>query len=249
MNKGTNDSTSWEVLIPGSFFVASAICYVDPSLAPSLLFALLAFGTVFISPMVAFFTKPATEGLTGTVTDAINTITDDRYSEQREKFFDAIALLISKSIQSNALKAAITESLMDEDLQDATLNTVQMALIKASENEDFRKSSLNIVRLAFVQALNDEEFVRDLMSSIVGALVQASKEEELTTSILDVVTCAVSQALADEKFVNEIRGAVKDTLQDGDIYKAGAKGMISAAFGGATEFQKSFMRKDQNQLA
>lgn len=240
---------SWEIIIPASFFIASAICYADPLLAPFLLFALLAFATVFISPVIAYFTKPATEGLAGTITDAINIITNDRYTERRDKFFDALAVLISKSIQSAALKAVLKESLvtslMDEDLQDAILNTIQNALVKASENEDMRSAALNIIRQAFIQALNDEEFVRDLMSSIVGALVQASKEEELTTSILDVVTRAVSQALADENFTNEIRGAVKDTLQDGDIYKAGAKGMISAAFGGATEFQKSFMKKDQ----
>ena len=109
---------------------------------------------------------------------------------------------------------------MDDELQDAMLNTFQTALIKASENEGLRKTTIHVVKLAFVQALNDEEFVRDLMSSIVGALVQASKEEELTTAILDVVTRAVSQALADEDFTKEIRGAVKDTLQDGDIYKS-----------------------------
>jgi membrane carboxypeptidase/penicillin-binding protein len=187
------------------------------------------------------------------MTDAINTITDDRYSENREKLFDSIAALISKSMGSTALKTALKESLvaslMDEDLQDATLNTLQNALIKASENEGLRRTIIHVVKLAFVQALNDEDFVRDLMKSIVGALVQASKEEELTTAILDVVTRAVSQALADENFTNELRGAVKDTLKDGDIYKAGAKGMISAAFGFAwgSELQKG-TKKDQKQL-
>ncbi|KAL3789978.1 hypothetical protein ACHAWO_002032 [Cyclotella atomus] len=259
--KGTiNDNAPWEILIPSSFFAASAICYMEPKLAPSLLFALLAFATVFISPMIAFLTKPAAEGFTITMTDAINTITNDTYSEQRDQIFNAIASLLSQSFQSTALKAALKESLVssltDEDLQDATLNTLQNALIKASENEGMRSAALNIIRQAFIQALNDEEFVRDLMSSIVGALVQASKEEELTCAILDVVTRAVSQALADEKFTREIRGAVKDTLQDGDIYKSGVKGIFSAAFGGvggggavnsAGDVQKSLMKKyDQN---
>ena len=90
---------------------------------------------------------------------------------------------------------------------------------------------LKVIKKSFTGALSDEEFVRDLMSAIVGAVVQASKEEELTQSILDVVTQAVSQALADENFVSEIRGAVKDTLQDGELYKAGARGVVSAAFG------------------
>jgi hypothetical protein len=62
-------------------------------------------------------------------------------------------------------------------------------------------------------------------------MVQASREEELTQSFLDVVTTAVTKALADEKFVTELRGAITSTLQDGEIYKAGARGMVSAAFG------------------
>ena len=244
-----SDSTPWETIIPAAFFLASALCYVNPSLAPSLAFALLAFVTIFVSPVVTYFTKPATEGLMGTVTDAINAITDDQYSEKRNEFFDAFAALISKSVQSTALKAALMESLvtslMNDDLHDAVLQTLQSALIKASENEGLRSTGLNIVKQAFVGALNDEDFVRDLMSSIVSALVQASKEEELTSSLLDVVTRAVSQALAEENFTAEIRGAVKDTLRDGDLYKAGAKGIVAAAFGGATEFHKSLTRKDQ----
>jgi len=230
-----NETSQWDVIIPASLFAASAVCLVDPSLAPSIMFALLALATVFVSPVVTYFTKPATAGLTDTITDAINTITDDRYSTQREKLFYAIADLISISVQSEALKKALKESLvsslMDDDLHDATLNTLQTALLKASENEGFRSTALDVVRSAFTGALNDEDFVRDLMESIVGAMVQASKEEELTQSMLDVVTRAVSQALADEKFVSELRGAVKDTLQDGGIYKAGAKGIMSAAFG------------------
>lgn len=31
--------------------------------------------------------------------------------------------------------------------------------------------------------------------------------------------------------MTELRGALKETLGDGDIYKAGAKGIVSAAFG------------------
>lgn len=252
MKGAIDENAPWEIIIPSSFFAASAVCYAQPTLAPSLLFGLLAFAAVFVSPMVRFFTRPVTEGFTCALTDAINTITDDRYSDQREKFFDAIASFISKSFQSTALKAALKESLVasltDEDLQNAMLNTLETALIKASENEGMRSAALSIIRQAFIQALNDEEFVRDLMSSIVGALVKASKEEELTSAILDVVTRAVSQALADENFTKEIRGAVKDCLRDGDIYKSGVKGMLSAAFGGAAEVPRSLTKKDSNQL-
>ncbi|KAL7541041.1 hypothetical protein ACHAXR_010580 [Thalassiosira sp. AJA248-18] len=215
-------------------------------MAPSIVFGLLAFATVFISPVMQYFTKPATESMTCTITDALTVITDEKNSEQREKLFFALADLISKTVSSkalrNALKESLVSSLMDDDLHDATLNTLQTALIKSSENEGFRSTALDVVKRAFTGALSDEDFVRDLMASIVGAMVQASKEEELTQSILDVVTKAVSQALADEQFVAELRGAIKDTLQDGDIYKAGARGMVSAAFGHATEIQKSFRK-------
>ena len=155
-----------------------------------------------------------------------------------DKLFNAIADLISKSVKSSALTATLKESfvasLMDDDLHEATLNTLQRSLVKASENERLRMTVLEVTKKAFVGALNDDDFVRDLMASIVSALVQASKEEELTSSLLEVMTTAVSQALADEAFVQEIRGAVKSTLQDGDLYKAGARGMFAAAFGQGT---------------
>lgn len=213
-NSSPTTAISWDVIIPSSLFAASAICYIDPTMAPSIIFALLAFATLFISPVMQYFTKPATQSLTYTLTDALNTITDEGHSEQREKLFFAIADLISKSLQSTALTSALKES-----------------LVSSLMDEDVRSTAQNVVKQSFVGALNDEDFVHDFMTSIVGAIVQASKEEELTQSVLDVVTRAVSQALADESFVKEIRGAVKDTLQDGDIYKAGAKGIVSAGLG------------------
>lgn len=239
-----NEFKQWDIVIPATFFVASAICWVDPTMAPSIIFALLGFATVFVSPVMTYFTKPVTEGLTMQLTDALNTITDEEHSEQREKLFYAVADLISKSVQStalmNAMKASLVSSLMDDELHEAALTTLQTALVKASQNESFRSTALDVAKQAFTGALSDEDFVRDLMSGIVGAMVQASQEEELTQNFLDVVTRAVSQALADEHFVNELRGAIKDTLQDGGIYTAGAKGMVSAAFGHANDLQKSF---------
>jgi len=242
-NAYNNEAAQWDIIIPSSLFLASAICWLDPSIAPSIIFAILGFSSVYITPVMQYFTKPATQSLTTTLTDALNTIADEKHSEQREKLFSAVSDLLVVTLQSETLtttlKQSLLASLMDDDLHEATLNTLQTALIKASENEGFRTTALFVVKDAFVGALNDEEFVRDLMSSLVGAIVQASKEEELTQSILDVVTRAVSQALADESFVSEIRGAVKDTLSDGDIYKAGAKGMLSAGLGWGHEIKKS----------
>mmetsp|Transcript_46451 Transcript_46451/g.97616 ORF Transcript_46451/g.97616 Transcript_46451/m.97616 type:complete len:271 (+) Transcript_46451:108-920(+) len=241
-----NETTPWDVIIPASFFAASAVCWVDPSMAPSIVFALLAFATIFVSPVMAYYTKPVTVGFTDTLTDALNTITDDSNSEQRDKLFFALADLISKTVESDALRntirVSLISSLMDEELHGAVLNIIQTALVTASEDEAFRSTALDVVNRAFTGALNDEVFVRDLMSGVVGAMVQASKEEELTQSILDVVTRAVSQALADERFVAELRGAVKDTLSDGTLYKAGARGMVSAVFGQANDMKKSLQK-------
>jgi hypothetical protein len=240
-----NHQPSWDVLIPGSLFFSSALCYNHPQMAPSIGFAMLGLATIFITPVTKYFTRPATISLTATLTDALNTLTDEKHDEQTEKLFSAIADLISKSVHSSVLTATLKESfvasLMDDDLHEATLNTLQRSLVKASENERLRMTILDVTKRAFVGALNDDEFVRDLMASIVTAIVQASKEEELTISVLDVVTRAVSQALANEDFVQEIRGAVKDTLQDGEMYKAGARGVIAAAFGG-----RSVLSKEKN---
>lgn len=234
-NNHISNQPYWEIIIPGNLFFASALCYQNPQMAPSIAFAMLALATIFITPVMAYFTRPATMSLTATMTDAINTITDDKHDEQTEKLFNAVAGLISKSVQSSALKATLKDSfvasLMDDDLHEATHNTLQHSLVKASENERLRLTILDVTKRAFVGALSDAGFVRDLMASIVSALVQASKEEELTSSLLDVMTRAVSQALADEAFVQEIRAAMKDTLQDGDLYKAGARGVLAAAFG------------------
>lgn len=225
----------YDVLIPGTLFFASALCYQNPQNAASIAFAILALAAIFVAPVTRYFTRPATMNLITTMTDAINTITDEENLEQTEKLFNAIADLISKSVSSSALNATLKESfvasLMDDDLHEATLDTLQLSLVKASENERLRMTVLDVTKSAFVGALNDDDFVRELMASIVSAIVQASKEDELTLSLLEVTTRAVSQALADEAFVKELRGAVKSTLQDGDLYKAGARGVFAAAFG------------------
>ena len=231
-----SESTQFDVLIPSTFAAASAVCYLRPELFACVLFLILTLSTIYVQPVVNYFTAPATENLTGALTEAINTITDERNSDKRERLFDAISELINKSVNSAALqgtiKRSLLSSLMDEDLHDASLNTIQLSLVKASQNDSFQNTILSVVKRAFTAALSDEDFVGDLMQGMVGAIVQASKEEELTRSVMDVVTLAVSQALNDERFVAELRGAIKDTLQDGDIYKAGAKGMLTAAFGG-----------------
>jgi hypothetical protein len=241
-------SLPWETIIPASFFAAAAACWYSPEFAPSIAFVILGFGAVFFDSFAAYFTKPAVLGLSVALTDSFQTFAAEENSEQTDRLLDALADSIGRALQSSALtstiKASIMDTLKDDDLQRATIHTLQSALIKASENEGFRETAMDVTKRAFVGALSNKDYVDELMTSIVSAIVSASQNEELTKSLLGVVTQAVSEALADEDFVSEIRGAVKDCLRDGDLYRAGAKGMISAAFGRkgsneATEGEKS----------
>jgi len=79
-----------------------------------------------------------------------------------------------------------------------------------------------------VGALSDESFINESMQAAVSAIVTASQDEVLRASIMSVVTEAVSDALKDEEFIGEFRGVIKGCLTDGEIYRSGAKGVISA---------------------
>lgn len=235
-----NDPPWDKMIIPAIFFAASAACYVEPTVASSIFFALLGLTTVYISTVATnVLVAPVANGL---IASSLDAFAADECGTRRERLYVSISDLLSTTIRSSAMRDAvrssIIESLRDESLHDSALHTLENALIKASEDEGLRNAALYVVRQAFTGALNDEGFVRDLMSSIVGALVQASKEEELTKSLLDVVTYAVTRALSDERFVMELRGAITSTLRDGEIYKAGARGMVSAFLrGGSSERQ------------
>lgn len=228
-------SIPWETAVPAALFVSSAVCWYNPQRASSIAFLMIGFTFLFMDSLASYFTKPAAQGLSLSITDALNTFTSEENSEQADQLFKAMTETISKALQSrelvSTLKHSFAEAMKDDDLQRAALDTLQNALVKASENEDFQEIALEITQRAFVAALSNEAFVKDLMTSVVNAIVMASQDEQLTKSILGVVTQAVSEALADEAFTSELRGAVKDTLKDGEIYQAGARGMLSAAFG------------------
>lgn len=225
----------WETIVPSAWFVAAAVCWYDPQLGFSIAFMMVGFTYLFMDSLATYFTKPAVQGMSAALTDALNTFASEENSEQADLLFDALTETISKALQSHALvstlKHSFAETLQDDELQQVGIDTLQSALIKASENDEFQETALNVTKKAFIAALSNEAFVKELMESVVNAIVMASQDEQLTKSILGVVTQAVSEALADDDFTSELRGAVKDALRDGDIYRAGATGMISAAFG------------------
>jgi hypothetical protein len=123
------------------------------------------------------------------------------------------------------------------------------------DDEAFKETIFTIVKSAFVGALSDEEFISEASQSAVAAMVTASQDDVIRQSVLGVVTqvspgnvCfhsgmiytnilsfrtlqGVSEALHDEDFIAEIRGVVKGSLSDGELYRSGAKGVLNAAFG------------------
>ena len=231
----------YETIIPGCFFAASAVCWFDPARSPFIVFVMLGLCSMFFGSIRSHFSDSATRGLTVAMADALTTFADETNREQTDRFLKAIADSIARGLQSSDLRStmndAIISTLTDGDLQRATITTLQQALVKASEDEGFAETAMDVTKRAFVGALKNEDFVKELMECMVSAMVQAAQNEQLNKSIVAIVTQAVSEALRDERFMSEIRGAVKDALQDGEIYRAGAKGMISAAM-------PSFGRKD-----
>ena len=220
-------------IIPAFFFASAAVCFCDPAQAPFLLFLTLGLGASYLDPIIAHFTEPAARGMTLAIADSLATFADETNKAQTDRLLKAIADSLVRVLQSGdlrlALNDAIIRTLTDGDLQAATITTLQQALVLASEDEGFVETALDVTKRAFVGALQNRDFVEELMESMVGAIVQAAQNEQLHQAIMSVVTKAVSEALRDERFMSEIRSAVKESLQDGEIYRAGAKGMISAA--------------------
>lgn len=144
-----------------------------------------------------------------------------------------------------SVKPYVIAVMNDDDLKKAVMETISSALMTAlieDRQGDGQQSLMQtiplVVQKAIVGTLSNEDFVTESTKSIVDAIVSASQNQELTDNMMDVITQSVSRALQDERFVSEIRHAMKDTLKDGSIYRAGAKGMLSAAFGGGNTVTK-----------
>lgn len=222
--------------MPAIFFAASATCWYDPTKAPAIAFFLFGCGMVFFDSVASYFTKPAADGLSKAMTDFCLSFSDEKNEEQTDKLLDALADSILRALQSGPLKSTLKQSIVeiatDDDLTSAAIQTIQDAMKKAADNADFKDTLFDITKRAFVGALNDESFIKESLESGVAAIVVASQDEILRASMLSVVTQAVSDALHDEQLISEFQEVVKACLSDGEMYRSGARGVISAAFGG-----------------
>lgn len=226
----------WEIVMPATLFCASIICWQDPSKAPAIAFFFLACFLMTFDTVVLHFTKPVSDGLSIALTQSMSSFADEENSAQTDLLLDALANSIGRALQSNSLKntikASFIETVCDDDLQSATIATLQMAMKKAADNDEFKQTCFDVTKRAFVGALSDDLFIKEAIESAVAAMVTASQDEVLRQSVLSVVTQGVSDALHDDEFIAEFRKVIKDCLSDGEIYRSGARGVLNAAFGG-----------------
>lgn len=226
----------WEITIPATFFAAAAACMYDPTMAPSITFIMIGCALCCYKSVMSYFTKPASEGLTSAMTDSM--ILFAQSEEQTDRLLDALAVSLERALQSSSLQGIVKKSFMeilsDDELQEATIQTLQKAMKKASENQEFQDTCFDVVKRAFVGALNNESFISESINSGVSAMVTASQDAILRQNVLSVVTQGVSSALNDDEFLEEIKNVIKACLEDEDFFRSGAKGILKAAnpFGG-----------------
>lgn len=251
-SKGGKTFIPWDILIPATFLAASVACYRDPSLAPAITFFFIGFGMIFFESVAMYFTTPASEGLSKAFTNSMLAFANEENHERTDMLLDAMASSISRALQSSTLmgtlKKSILDAVKDDELQTATIQTLQSAMKKAADNQEFKQTVFEIIKSAFVGALQDDAFVHESAQSAVAAMVTASQDDALRQSVLAVVTQGVSDALNDEEFIDEIRGVIKDSLSDGELYRSGARGMYNAAFGRRAKDSESGSKKSVKQL-
>lgn len=78
-------------------------------------------------------------------------------------------------------------------------------------------------------ALMDEQVLQICTRSIVEALITASQEPVVVKGLLGVVKNGTAEALADEQFATQLKEAVAMVLEDPNLYKASARGVLKAA--------------------
>ena len=226
-------SLPWDTVIPASFFLAAAICWTDPTLAPSVMFLFVGCTSLFFESLAAYFAKPATQYISTALTDSLNSLTEEENSERTEQLLQALAGTISRTLQSDALTSTVKESMIEmltsDELHQTTIQTLQRAMVIASEDVQFRDTVMEVGKRAFVGALSDQKLVEELMTSIMDAIVLASQNDKLRKALLEIVTQGMADAFEDDRFVTVVRRAVRDTLQDKELYQASARGLIAAA--------------------
>lgn len=222
------DSDSLEKYIPASLAVASAVCFVDPSKFPSVLFAFLFLGFLFRDSLLGFVTQP----LLRHVSESTTQVVEEAFRD--EDRFDRLLSAGTNALQRSAkplrktLKEAIVESMQDEELESILLKTTTRAIVKATQDESLLEAFSTVTKQSMLAILRDQRFLKDSTRLLVDSLLAAVKDEELTEALLAVGTGAVSAALQDEKFVAIFRTVMKDVLSDGSMYRAGAAGLVGA---------------------
>jgi len=81
---------------------------------------------------VLLYEAAAAEGLSKALTDSLSAFADESDKEQTEMLLDALASSIGRALQSSALmgtvKTSIIETVSDDELQTAVINTVQAGM-------------------------------------------------------------------------------------------------------------------------
>jgi hypothetical protein len=199
-----------EACIPASLAVAAAICWLDPTRFPSVVFGFCALGFVYRDDFLALLSRPLSAAVTITVEDFLRD--QHRFDRLLLASTDALKRVIESGPLRATLKGAIVESMQDKELDNMMLETVKNAIVKSSQDEDLLVALTKVAKHSLLEALRDKDFMKDSVSSLVAAMLAAAKDEDVKRSLMDVATDAISTALQDEKFVTIIRDVIKETL-------------------------------------
>mmetsp|Transcript_6757 Transcript_6757/g.9861 ORF Transcript_6757/g.9861 Transcript_6757/m.9861 type:complete len:294 (+) Transcript_6757:57-938(+) len=225
----------WDMIIPSTCFAASAVCWYDPNLCPSLSFMMLGFFVLFFESIVTYFKGYAFRGIRGGMVEFMELLTREEKTKKKDCPLDALAHVISRMSESETMFAALKRStskfLSDEDFAQDIIIMVQRSLIKASESVDLQRTIEGMTKKSIVAAVSDQSFLKELMRHIMEAIVASSQDEDLTSAIRSIVREAVRDAFSDEEFNNVLTNAISNQLSDGALYRAAASGIMKAPFG------------------
>ncbi|CAB9512532.1 expressed unknown protein [Seminavis robusta] len=219
-----------EASIPASLAVAAAICWLDPSKTGAVFFGLMALGFVFRRPLLELMTRPISQHITEAATKSWEDLArdPDRFDRLLTASTDALKRAIGSEPLRATLKGAIVESMNDQELEGAMLDTINNAIVKSAQDEQLLTALKSVSKQSLLETLRDKEFMTQTVSSLVEAMLEASKDEGLKKALMEIATDSVSTALQDEKFVSMVRKVLKDTLKDKDLYRASAAGVVGA---------------------
>mmetsp|Transcript_4353 Transcript_4353/g.5023 ORF Transcript_4353/g.5023 Transcript_4353/m.5023 type:complete len:243 (-) Transcript_4353:88-816(-) len=221
-----------DILVPAALFGSSFLCYFDYTLFPTILFSLLGFGFLLRNTLVDSFLGYVINYVSFNLKKLDNLEKKTILLQIKERLIEFEKETdLSQSVfapMEKTLKSAIIKSLQDDQTQYEILATTTSAIIKASEDEALKKAIMQHIKMAVVEGIQDQHFIEGIVKSILAASETILKNEEIKKGILNIITEAVTTALQDERIVTVFRKIMKDTLQDGALYRATAKGLLGA---------------------